>query len=280
MEFLQGVISDWISEHPVVSLRVGCIGLGVLSLYSSSYMRKLYVKYKDDADLYSRVPRYSDFTKLKQDLLQTQELAANTQIVVGGIVSSHANTVFPASSGRRVGVAKRVVKYQCFLEKNDDTYDDIEDKVPDITCDSVPFRLVDERGISIRVDSVHEATRFKDFVTHICRNRTPPSEPPQLIRRRVHNGYRVDEFLLLIDSPLAAYGTVSIATDRHNQDIVFIPHELNATIGSLVYGKRFSSRIARFLQLSLWTGGCCLLIYGIYPLVGALAVRVGLMKSF
>ena len=164
-------------------------------------MYKLYTKYKADASLYRSVPRYSDFTLLKQDLLpaSTNQLTTGAQIVVGGTVSCHADTILKSKYTKKEGVAKRVVTYKCFLEKNNDSYDDKEKMVVPDECGSVPFRLKDKNGESIRVDSVHEATRFKDFVTHACRKRIEPSEPPQLIRSREPNGERVDEFLLLQD---------------------------------------------------------------------------------
>lgn len=279
---------DWIGDnviagHEELFTRVGCVGFGLGALYFSRYMHKLYRQHKTKADLYKSAPKYSDLNQLKEDILYNGQIATGTQVVLAGEVYQHADSVVKSQYIEKEGVAKRTATYKCFLVKNNKTgtYDEKENKVPD-DCRSVPFQLVDQRGGSVLVEMVHNAVRFKQFLMLVHHRRIMSREPPSpLTGLRVQNGVRIEEHMLLAGMHLAMYGTVKVVEDEYSHDagIVITPHEVNNSINALIYGNQLSSHVSMFLNVALWVGGCCLLIYGIYPVADMLGVKIGLFKS-
>ena len=246
--------------------------LGAGSMLAGYLFSKLAESQGNEVDYLKNVPRYRSLGHLKMDLEKLP--AQRADVLVEGIVRKHG-TSLPSETAGLDGAAKLVTTtdFVKVLNPESGVWSEHTSTTENSRI-SVPFRIVDMKGGSIVVESVHQAGGFRSLLQQVYQKRTKPEQrsigdfATTVTVNEIPNGSLRRELLLLFGTSFAGYGQAMLMQQSDfKPDVVFFPSEVSTSIRDLISHREMVASGLRFLSLVLLAGGGALVLFAAIPLL-------------
>lgn len=244
--------------------------LGAGSMLAGFLISKVAESQGNEVDYLKNVTRYQNLGNLKTDLEKVPGQRAD--VLVEGVVRKHASSLASKTAG--IDGAAKLVTTTDFTKVYDHQKGAWNDHstATENSRISVPFRLTDQSGSSIVVESVHQAGGFRSLLQQVYQERTKPEHrtigdyATTMTVSEIPNGSLKRELLLVFGTSFAGYGQAMLVQQSDfKPDVVFFPSEVSSSIRVLISHREMVASGLRFLSLVLIAGGGALLIFAALP---------------
>lgn len=246
--------------------------LGAGSMLVGYLFSKLASSQENEVDYLKNVPRYRNLGELQTDLEKLP--AQRADVLVEGIVRKHASSLSCETAGLD-GAAKLVTTtdYTKVWDPKTGGWSEHTSSTENSRI-SVPFRLADQKGRSVIVESVHQAGGFRSLLQQVYQHRTKPEQrtigdfATNVTVSEIPNGTLRRELLLVFGTSFAGYGQAMLVQQADfKPDVVFFPSEVSTTIRALISHREMIASGLKFLSLVLIAGGGVLVLFAALPLL-------------
>lgn len=242
-----------------ILLGVGSLALGYVFSKIGEYGGK-------EVDRLKNVPRYYDYSKLRNDLSASSNGVLSQVMVQGTARRPPGSPVLYSEDAGIEGAARLVITTNTSKVYNQ-TKDKWEEKSRslDNVCLSVPFTLTDPKGNGVTVENIHMSRGFRSILQMVYQFKREPEQRSigdyavNMTLSEIPTGSRTKEYMLLYGSMLAGIGD---AMQEGGSNIVFYPSEVGKSIQSLIYEKEMIVSFSKFMTTVLVLGGCSMIFIG------------------
>ena len=248
--------------------------IGAGSVLAGWVLSKLADVHTEEVSYLHHVPQFRDFQKLKEHLKNSPSQKAD--VLVEGTSEKLANAALYSDKAGMEGAARLVTTttYSKLYNEEHQTWRDMSNTIENVNV-SLPFNLVDSRGNSVRVESVHVAGGFRQILQRVYQEKTLPEQrsmgdyATSVALREIPNGSLTREFLLVFGTSLAGYGNAVLQKSSiwSGGEIVFSPMEVGTTIHGLIARNEMIAKTYKFFSLMFLIGGGSVLFFSIAPFV-------------
>ena len=182
------------------------------------------------------VPDFTNMQKLQEHLVNCPDNKAD--VLIEGVVKKLDSKALETEKSGEEGAARLVTTtthkkvYDSASREWDDKSSSIENP-----CESVPFQMLDEDGMTVKVQQIHDAGGFRHILDLVWEEKAGP--PVSHSRdyatntklKDIPNGSHTREFLLTFGTTLCAYGTATLHKKGFQSSayVNFIPSEIIST---------------------------------------------------
>lgn len=246
--------------------------LGAGSLLVGYLMSKLAESQGSEVDYLRNVPKYRNLGSLKSDLSKTPSNRAD--VLIEGIVRQGHTSIRSEAAGVS-GAAKLVTTTDYVKVYNSETAQwNRHSSTTENSRVSVPFRVVDQAGGSVVVESVHQAGGFRSLLQQVYKDHIKPNQrsigdfATAITVNETPDGSLKRELMLVFGSSFAGYGQAMLMQQSElKTDVVFFPSEVSTSIRALISRREMVASGLRFVSLLLLVGGGALILFASLPLL-------------
>ena len=159
----------------VMEQQVVGLVLGASSLLAGYFLRKLADLRVEEVSYLHHVPKFRNFGQLREHLKSSPQQTAD--VLVEGTAEKLGNAGLYSEKAGLDGAARVVTttRYSKIYHEETRKWCDMSNTVENVNI-SLPFKLVDLQGSSIRVESVHAAGGFRQVLQHVYQEKTIPEQ--------------------------------------------------------------------------------------------------------
>ena len=248
--------------------------LGVASLLGGYFLRKFSEIREQEVSYLNQVPQFTDFSSLRQHLKNSPGQRAD--VLLEGRVGKLGDGALSSDKSGLEGAARLVTTttYTKVYGEESKKWREMSNTVEN-TRASLPFKLEDGQGGSVRVESAHTAGGFRQLLQRVYQERSVPEKrsfgdfaTDALTLKEIPNGTLTREYLLLFGTSLAGYGDATLRNQGYfsSGEVVFVPTELGSSIRGLILKNEMMASAARFFSVVLIVAGGSILVLSVTPL--------------
>ena len=256
--------------------------LGGVSLLSGYVLRKVAELRAQEVSYLHQVPQFRDFSALRKHLKNTPSQRADV-LVEGRVSKLGDGALFSEKSGLE-GAARRVTTTTYTKVYNDESgkWREMSNTVENMNA-SLPFKLEDGQGGSVRVEGVHRAGGFRQILQRVFQDKRVPEQRSMgdfatnvVALKEIPNGSLTRDYLLLFNVPLAAYGSAVLQNQSvfSSGEVLFTPTEVGHSIRGLIDRNEMMASALRLASLVLLVAGGSILVFTVTPMLVRLVVRL------
>ena len=249
--------------------------LGATSLFAGYVLSQLSQMRSRELSYLQHVPQFRDFTKLGEHLKNSPSQRAD--VLVEGHVDKLNSQVLRSEYAGVEGVARIVTTttYSKVYQQSGDnaeTWRDVSNTIENVKI-SVPFRLADNKGNGITVNSIHTAGGIKQILQRVWQEKLGPDSrsigdyATNMTLREIPNGSLMREFLLVIGTSVGVYGSavLQVGGPQGTAHVSLAPVEVDSSIHNLISRNEMIVSTLNFFSLIFLVGGGSILLITILP---------------
>lgn len=248
--------------------------IGASSLLAGYLLHHLSQMRSKELSYLQLVPQFADMKKLREHLANCPEQKAD--VLVEGVAKKLGPETLKSEKSGVEGAAKLVTttSYNKVLNTQTGKYNEASSTMENLKI-SVPFQLVDRRGGTVTIRSVHTASGFRQLLERVWQERVGPDSrsigdyATNTELREIPNGSLTREFLLTFGTSLGAYGAASLESKSflNSGDVNFTPFEVSSSIQGLISRNETIVTVLKFFSMVFLVGGGGILLLAAVPLV-------------
>ena len=256
--------------------------LGGVSLLGGYLLRKVSELRSQEVSYLHQVPQFRDFTALRKHLKSSPGQRAD--VLVEGRVGKLGDAALLSEKSGLEGAARLVTTTTYTKVFNEETgkWRELSNTVENMNA-SLPFKLEDAQGSSIRVDGVHKAGGFRQLLQRVYQDKRTPEQRSlgdfatnAVTLKEIPNGSLTRDYLLLFNVSLAGYGSAVLENQSmfSSGDVIFTPTEVGRSIRGLISRNEMMATALRFVSVVLLVAGGSILVFSVTPVLVGLALRL------
>ena len=257
--------------------------LGASSLLLGYAIHKAAQMRQEELSYLQHIPRFSNFSYLCDHLRNSPSQRADV-LIEGSVEKLNDHTLISEKTGLE-GAAKLVTTttytkvYQEGSESDSRApiWRDMSNTIENVNI-SVPFKLVDSKGKSVNVTSVHGAGGFRQVLQRVWQEKILPDSRQMgdyltnITLREIPNGSLSREFLLVFGTSIGAYGSATLQQKQsgfftNEEAVSFSPVEVGSSVRALISRNELIVNSMKFVSLVLLVGGGSVLLITVLPLL-------------
>ena len=255
--------------------------IGGVSLLGGYILRKVSELRAEEVSYLHQVPQFTDFTALRRHLKSSPGQRAD--VLLEGRVSKLGDAALTSERSGLEGAARLVTTttYTKVYNEESGKWREMSNTVENMKG-SLPFKLEDSGGGSVRVEGVHTAGGFRSLLQRVFQEKTLPEQrslgdfaTSVVTLREIPNGALTRDYLLLFNTSLAGFGSAVLRSDSlfSSGEVVFSPSEVGESIRGLISRNEMMAGAMKVVSLILLVGGGSVLVLTLTPLVVAMVRR-------
>lgn len=256
--------------------------LGGVSLVGGYLLHKVSELRSQEVSYLHQVPQFRDFTALRKHLKSSPGQRAD--VLVEGRVGKLGDAALLSEKAGLEGAARLVTTTTYTKVYNEETgkWREISNTVENMNA-SLPFKLEDAYGSSVRVDGVHKAGGFRQLLQRVYQDKRIPEQRSlgdfatnAVTLKEIPNGSLTRDYLLLFNVSLAGYGSAVLQNQSmfSSGDVIFSPTEVGRSIRGLISRNEMMATALRFMSVVLLVAGGSILVFSVTPVLVGVALRL------
>ena len=256
--------------------------LGGVSLLGGYILRKVSELRAEEVSYLHQVPQFRDFTVLRKHLKSSPGQRAD--VLVEGRVAKLGDAALLSENSGLEGAARLVTTttYTKVYNEESGKWREISNTVENMN-NSLPFKLEDAQGSSVRVEGVHRAGGFRQLLQRVFQDKRIPEQRSLgdfatnvVTLKEVPNGSLTRDYLLLFNVSLAGYGSAVLQNQSlfSSGDVVFTPTEVGHSIRGLISRNEMMASALRFMSAVMLIAGGSILVFTVTPVLVGLVLRL------
>ena len=256
-------------------LLVGVV-IGGVSLLGGYVLRRLSELRAQEVSYLHQVPQFTDFAALRRHLQNSPEQRAD--VLVEGRVGKLGDAALVSEKSGLEGAARLVTTatYTKVYNEESGKWREMSNTVENMNA-SLPFKLEDPRGCSVRVEGVHTAGGFRSLLQRVFQEKRIPEQRSLgdfatnvVTLKEVPNGSLTRDYLLLFNASLAGFGSAAVLQNQSmfsSGEVVFTPSEVGHSIKGLISRNEMMASAMRVVSVILLVAGGSVLVFSLTPLL-------------
>ena len=255
--------------------------IGGVSLLGGFILRKLSEHRAQEVSYLHQVPQFTDFTALRRHLKSSPGQRAD--VLVEGRVSKLGDAALASEKSGLEGPARLVTTttYTKVYNEESGKWREMSNTVENMKA-SLPFKLEDPGGSSVRVEGVHAAGGFRNLLQRVFQDKRVPEQRSLgdfatnvVTLKEIPNGSLTRDYLLLFNTSLAGFGSAVLQNQSlfSSGDVIFTPSEVDKSIRGLISRNEMIAGVLRVVSVVMLVAGGSVLVFTLTPLVVGLAKR-------
>lgn len=260
------------------------VALGASSLLLGYIISKAAQMRQEELSYLKHIPRFSNFGGLRDHLRNSPNQRAD--VLIEGSVEKFQYNVLTSEKTGLEGAARLVTTttytkvYQESSESDtarEPKWRDMSNTIENVNI-SVPFKLVDSQGKSVKVTTVHQAGGFRQVLQPVWQEKVLPDSRQMgdyltnMTLREIPNGSLTREFLLVFGTSIGAYGSASLQQKQsgffsNEEAVIFSPVEVGTSIRALISRNELIVNGMKFVSLVFLVGGGSIIVITFLPLL-------------
>ena len=255
-------------------LLVGIV-IGGVSLLGGYVLRRLSELRAQEVSYLHQVPQFTDFAALRRHLKISPEQRAD--VLVEGRVGKLGDAALVSEKSGLEGAARLVTTttYTKVYNQESGKWREMSNTVENMKA-SLPFKLEDPCGGSVRVEGVHTAGGFRGLLQRVFQEKRIPEQRSLgdfatnvVTLKEIPNGSLTRDYLLLFNVSLAGFGSAVLQNQSRfsSGEVVFTPSEVGHSIRGLISRNEMMASAVRMVSVVLLVAGGTVLVFSLTPLL-------------
>lgn len=256
--------------------------LGGVSLLGGYLLRKVSELRAQEVSYLHQVPQFRDFTALRKHLKNSPGQRAD--VLVEGRVGKLGDAALLSEKSGLEGAARLVTTttYTKVYNEESGKWREMSNTVENMNA-SLPFKLEDAQGSSVRVEGVHRAGGFRQLLQRVYQDKRVPEQRSLgdfatnvVTLKEIPNGSLTRDYLLLFNVSIAGYGSAVLQNQSmfSSGDVVFSPTEVGHSIRGLIMKNEMMASALRFVSVVMLVAGGSVLIFSVTPMLVRLVLQL------
>lgn len=255
--------------------------VGGVTLLGGFVLRKLSDWQTQEVSYLHQVPQFTDFLSLRNHLKNSPDQKAD--VLVEGRVGKLGDAALVSDKAGMEGAARLITTTTYTKVYNEETgkWREISNTHTNMKA-SLPFKLEDPRGSTVRVESVHTAGGFSNLLQRVFQDKRVPEQRSigdfatnVVTLQEIPNGTLTRDYLLLFNTTLAGFGSAVLQKQSlfSSGEVVFTPTEVNSSIRGLITRNEMMADAMKIVSVILLVAGGGILVFSLTPILVALFRR-------